>query len=176
MKSRFSFSAVLLLIMAAGLWAQMPMPKPAPELKNLEYFNGTWTMEGDIKPGPMGPGGKFNGSERNEWMEGNFFLVTHSDFSGAMGSGKGLAVMGYDSQKNVYTYDAYNSMGEHESATGKLEGDTWTWTNESEFNGKPMKGRYTIKQVSPTSYTFKFEMAPEGGDFATVMEGKGTKK
>jgi len=39
-----------------------------------------------------------------------------------------------------------------------------------------MRGRYIVKQLSPTSYTFKFEMAPEGGDFATVMEGKASKK
>jgi uncharacterized protein DUF1579 len=176
MKYRFSLLVILVLIMAASVSAQMPMPKPAPELKSLEFFNGSWSMEGDMKPGPMGPGGKFTGSEHNEWMEGNFFLVSHSDFSGAMGSGKGLAIMGYDPKQKTYIYTAYNSMGEHESATGKLEGDTWTWTNESEFNGQPMKGRYTIKQVSPTSYSFKFEMAPASGDFATVMEGKATKK
>ena len=38
-----------------------------------------------------------------------------------------------------------------------------------------MRGRYTVTVVSPTAYTFKFEMAPEGGDYATVMEGKASK-
>ena len=38
-----------------------------------------------------------------------------------------------------------------------------------------MNGRYTIKQLSPTSYTFKFELADDSGNYSTVMEGKATK-
>jgi hypothetical protein len=37
------------------------------------------------------------------------------------------------------------------------------------------KGRYTMKILSPASYAFKFEMQPEGGDWATILEGKCTK-
>jgi hypothetical protein len=32
-----------------------------------------------------------------------------------------------------------------------------------------------IKKVSPVLYTFKFEIAPEGGDWSLVYEGKGDK-
>ena len=38
-----------------------------------------------------------------------------------------------------------------------------------------MRGRFTVKESSPTSYTFKFEMAPDTGDFSTIMEGKAIK-
>jgi hypothetical protein len=31
-------------------------PKPGPEHARLGYFVGKWTAEGDVKPGPMGPG------------------------------------------------------------------------------------------------------------------------
>lgn len=41
-----------------------------PELKKLEYFAGNWTWEGDMKPGPMSPGGKLSMTERNQWMVG----------------------------------------------------------------------------------------------------------
>ena len=37
-----------------------------------------------------------------------------------------------------------------------------------------IKGRFTIKQLSPASYNFKYEMQP-GAEWATVMEGKATK-
>jgi hypothetical protein len=47
----------LLLGIALSARAQMEIPKPAPELKKLNYFAGRWTAEGDIKPGPMGSGG-----------------------------------------------------------------------------------------------------------------------
>jgi hypothetical protein len=43
------------------------------------------------------------------------------------------------------------------------------------MGGKVIKGRYTVKVLSPTSYTFKFETASDAGDWNTVMEGKATK-
>lgn len=49
---------IVFLANAALSQAQMEMPKPAPELKKLDFLAGTWTMDGDSKPGPMGPGGQ----------------------------------------------------------------------------------------------------------------------
>ena len=171
---RFAIGTFLMLLLGAlSTYAQMPTPKPAPELKKLDYFLGTWTLEGDMKPGPMGPGGKMTETERTEWMDGGFFLVSHIDFKSAgMGNGKGISFLGYNTNDKVYTYDGFNSMGEAEHAKGTPDGDT----AEEKMNGQTMNGRFTIKQLTPTSYSFKFEMAPPGGEFATVMDGKATKK
>lgn len=46
------------LLLAATASAQMNMPKPGPEHKKLDYFTGSWACDSDVKPGPMGPGGK----------------------------------------------------------------------------------------------------------------------
>jgi hypothetical protein len=158
--------------------AQTPpqMPKPSPELKKLDYFSGDWKMEGDMKPGPFGPGGKFTGSEKNHWMDGGFFLVSHSDVDSPMGKMNGVAVFGYKTDDSKFTYHAFNSMGEADEATGMVDGDTWTWTNQEKMAGKVMNGRYVVKVLSPTSYAFKFDIQPEGGDWANVMEGKATRK
>lgn len=43
--------------LAAAANSQMTRPTPAPELKKLDYFTGTWTSEATISPGPWGPGG-----------------------------------------------------------------------------------------------------------------------
>ena len=163
------------LLLGAFAAAQMGPPTPAPELKKLDYFVGTWTLDGDMKPGPFGPGGKMTETEKVEWMQGNFFLVIHSDFKSAMGNGMGMAYMGYNPEDKVYTYDAFNSMGEAEHSKGTLSGYTWTWTSEDKMGGKIMKGRFTIKELSATSYSFKFEMAGEDGNYASMMEGKATK-
>ncbi len=50
------------LVFAVALSAQAPpqMPKPGPEQKRLSYFVGNWATEGDMKPSPFGPGGKFS--------------------------------------------------------------------------------------------------------------------
>ena len=83
----------VLLSAALTSTAQNPpqMPKPGPEQKNIGYFAGNWKVAGDVKPGPMGPGGKFTGTEHNEWMPGGFFLVSHTQGSSAMGKETGLA-------------------------------------------------------------------------------------
>lgn len=168
--------AVLLSVTASFVQAQMDMPKPAAELKKLDYFAGTWSFDGEMKPGPMGPGGKTTGTDKVEWMDGGFFLVSHTSFTSPMGKTTGTAYMGYNSDDKVYTYSAFNSMGQNEVSKGTLEGDTWTWNSESKMMGQVMRSRFTIKQLSATSYSFKFEMAPPGGELALVMDGKATKK
>jgi hypothetical protein len=179
MKRASAIALVAVFVCAALAAAQGPPPKPtpAPELKKLDYFVGTWKTTGDLKPGPMGPGGKFTELGHNEWMPGHFFLVEHSNISsGAMGHLVEIAYLGYSAEDKAYTYDAFNSMGEAEHAKGTVEGDTWTWTSTEKMGGQTMKGRFTITVASPTSYSFKFEIAPEsGGDYTTVVEGKSTK-
>jgi hypothetical protein len=82
--SRFLFLS-LVVALAASAAAQMEMPKPGPELKKLDYFAGTWTLEGDLKPSPMGPGGKMVETERNKWMQGRLFSCAGLRFQGRYG-------------------------------------------------------------------------------------------
>ncbi len=176
MKRVLAVYAVAAFLFALMVQAQAPqMPKPGPELKQLDYFMGTWKMEGETKPSPYGPGGKVTETDHSEWMPGGFFLLTHSETKSPMGEAKGLSIMGYKADDKVYTYHEFDSMGETISATGTVEGDTWAWHSEDKMGGKVMKGRYTVKVLSPTSYTFKFEMASDTGAWNTVMEGKATK-
>jgi len=39
-----------------------------------------------------------------------------------------------------------------------------------------MKGRFTMKITSPTSYNFTFDMSQDGTKWSTVMDGKASKK
>lgn len=172
-----SLACVLVLIfIAVATMAQMPIPKPAPELSKLDYFAGDWISDGDMKPGPMGPGGKISSTDEAHWMEGKFFLVIHSKFGGAMGSGTGISIMGYDPEHKVYTYNEFNSMGQAERSTGTVDGDTWTFTSDENFGGQIMKGRFTMKIQSPTAYTYKFDISPDGNQWTTVMDGSAKKK
>ena len=164
------------LIFATCVSAQMPMPKPGPEHKKLDAFAGTWTLDGDLKPGPMGPGGKITENETCEWMDGNFFLACHVKFtSAAMGNGSGVSYMGFSNDDKAYTYRAFNSWGEFEDAKGSWEGDTITWTSDENMGGMKMKGRFTMKNIAATSYNFSFEISQDGTQWTTVMDGKATK-
>ena len=157
--------------------AQAPShpPAPGPEVKKLGYFVGKWTSEGNAKESPMGPAGKFIGSETDEWFAGGFYVVTHSSVKGPMGAEKELAVMGYDPQEKMYKYTSYSSAGYSESAKGTLESDTWTWTSETNMGGQTYKNRFIVKVLSPESYTFTFEISTDGTQWNSIVEGKAKK-
>jgi hypothetical protein len=170
-------TALLLALAARPALAQTDAPKPAPELRKLDYFVGTWAAKGEIKPGAMVAGGKFTGTNRVTWMEGGFFLVTQSDFEGAMGKGSETSYMGWDPDTRTFTYDSFNSMGEVDRAHGTVSGDTWTWLSETTIADKKMKGRLTQKIRSPTAYDFTFETSfDDGKTWTTVLEGSDAKK
>ncbi len=175
MKTLAMISAACLILAAAAL-AQQQAPKPGPDHKKLDVFAGNWMIDGEIKPGSMGPGGKITEYERCEWMDGDFFLVCHTDFKSSMGNGSGMSLMGYSSDDKVYTYREFNSWGEFTDSKGSLDGDTWTWTNDEKMGTTNMKGKFTMKVTSPTSYNFTFEMSTDGTKWTTVMDGKATKK
>jgi Protein of unknown function (DUF1579) len=163
------------LLSASAALAQGEAPKPGPELKKLDIFAGSWTLEGNMKPGAMGPGGSMTEDEKCEWMDGGFYLVCHSDYKSSMGNGVGLSVMGYSADDKAYTYREFNSFGEFDDSRGTLDGNTWTWTSDEKMGGMTMKGRFTIKMTSATSYTFIFDMSQDGTKWNTVMDGKAMK-
>jgi hypothetical protein len=152
-----------------------PMPKAGAEHQRLRYFVGQWKSEGEMKPGPFGPGGKFSSTDDSQ-MLGDFWVVTRSKGTSPMGPVDEVATLGYDPKLKAYTYTEFNSLGMHDKATGHVAGKTWTWTSDEEVGGKVVKGKFTIVEVSPTSYTFKFESSDDKGKtWSNMMEGKSTK-
>lgn len=169
---KIALLAAMLLSFAMFSAAQMQMPAPAPELKQLDWMAGSWKLDGDAKPGPMGPGGKMTMTEDIQWMQGNFFLVSHSKFSGGgMGEGSGVSVIGYDSDAKKFTYNEFNSFGEATKSMGTVDGKTWTWYGEDKMG----KGKFIMNLTSPTSYTFEYDMSQDGTNWTTVMTGTATK-
>jgi hypothetical protein len=172
-----------LALIAFCLWlgslalAQGPQqgPTPTPEQQMMGYFVGDWKLEGSVKISPKSPGGPFTSKEHSEWVPGSFFVETHSSMNGPMGNVRGMRVMEYNPADKVYTYNAYNSLGEHQVAIGHVQGNTWTWTAEEKMNGATVNGRYTITITSPATYTFKSEVATPSGGWTSVMEGTATR-
>ena len=169
-------AVALSLIGAIRVMAQGPAgaPQPSPEHKKLAVFVGTWKDDAEMKPGPLGPGGKFTMMETCEWFAGGFSVVCHSEVTGFMGQ-KALTVLTYDPEEKVYTLYEFNSLGQSGSAKGAVEGDTWTWNGESKMGGKLIHSRSTIKLPSPDSATMKSEISVDGGPWTPVMELKGSR-
>ncbi len=164
-------------LLTCMLVAQAPQqePTPSPAEQMMGYFVGDWKLEGTMKVNPTAPAAPFTSTEHAEWVPGNFFVETHSSMKSPMGNIRGMRVMEYNPADKAYTYNAYNSLGEHQVAVGHVAGNVWTWTADEKMNGVVVKGRYTITLVSPTSYTFKSEVATPSGGWSSVIEGKATR-
>jgi len=169
-------SILIVLALSVPCMAQTAQPPaPGPEVQKLGYFLGTWKSEGESKASPFGPAGKFSGIETCEWFAGGFQLVCRAE--GTMPGGKrtSLAILTYDGAAKAYTSYSISSQGESMSVKGSLAGKTWTWLWDGQVEGKAVKFRGTMVEVSPNAYTFKGEIATGGGPFAVTEEGKATK-
>ncbi|PYR57269.1 MAG: hypothetical protein DMF85_14150 [Acidobacteria bacterium] len=99
-------------------------PKPGPENKRLGYFVGKWTTEGEMKPGPMGPGGKISSTDTCAWFDGGFAVVCHSVGKTPMGPSKSIGILGYSGEEKVYTYVGLdNSNMSMTSVDGRTESE-----------------------------------------------------
>ena len=161
---------------AAAAQAQ-ETPKPGPEHARLGYFVGKWKAEGEMKPGPMGPGGKMKSADTCEWFEGKFTVICRYEGSGPMGPSKGLGILGYNTEEKAYTYYGVDNtnMNMVTVPKGTLRGDTWTYTDEGTMGGQKYKSRVIIKELSPTSYTFRMDMQGPDGKWMPMMESRNTK-
>ncbi len=176
MKRHVVGSGLAVLALGVGMLAQAPaLPKPGPEQAPLGYYVGKWKSEAEIKPGPLGPGGKMTSMDTCEWFAGGFQVICRGDGSGTMGKMTSLGVMAYSATDKAYTYYAIDSMGSSELSKGNKSGNTWTYTSMSNFGGQTFHSKFTITETSPTAYTFRWEQSPDGKKWAVLMEGKSTK-
>jgi uncharacterized protein DUF1579 len=151
-------------------------PKPGPENARMTFFVGKWIEEGDLKPGPYGPGGKFTFTKNCDRLRGNFAVLCHSEGQMLGMTVKGTSVMSYNRGEKKYIYFESNSRGENTYSKGTVDGDAWTWINESEMNGKTMHAEFTLKRLSEDSASYKFEMGTGSEPLALLMEGKQTRQ
>jgi hypothetical protein len=164
-------AAVSLLGIHALSAQEARAPKPGPEHKRLGYFVGNWTTE------ESGPGGKITAVDRCEWFEGHFAVVCHTEEKSPGSPGKSMHIFGYSAEEKVYTYYGIYSWGETITTVprGTLQGDTWIYNSEHIMDGKKVKLRNTITEISPTEQRFKFDKQTPDGKWETIAEGKRTK-
>jgi len=171
--------AIITLLFSTFALAQAPMqnaaPGVTPQQQRMSFFLGDWTATGTAKISPTTPAAPFTLKEHGEFVTDGYFLETKTSMKGPLGTVNSQRVMGYNVEDKVYTYNVYNSLGEHQVALGHLNGNTWTWNSEEKLNGVVVKGRYTIVETGPNTFTFKSEVADPKGGWATVMEGAATR-
>jgi hypothetical protein len=154
---------------------QVSLTRSSPELRKLDYFRGNWTVTGEVRSTLFEPKGSFTGEQHNEWAPDGLSLISVWTENRSGGTDNGKANYTYDPGQKVYTFDGTDSHGEEESATGVLTENTWTWTsNPTLSNEQTVTARFTIREISPSSYAFKYEVA-QSEVWDTIFDGKATK-
>jgi len=150
-------------------------PRPSAEHKKLGAFVGSWKDEAEMKPGPLGGGGRMSLTQTCEWFTGGFSIVCHTETLARMSNLKTLTVLTYDAEEKVYRIYELNSAGWNTSAKGSVNGDAWTFEGQSKMAGKPVKSRSTIELPSADSATMRTEMSVDGAPWTLLMELKGNR-
>ena len=114
-------SVATFVLLGLSIHAQAP-PKPGPEVERLAYFVGNWNEVGDSTA--HGMEGPVSSTQTWEWVSGGFFLEGHSVNKSPAGDFSITAVLGYDPETKMYTYNAFDSWGELITAKGSFSGDT----------------------------------------------------
>jgi hypothetical protein len=173
MKRRIILAVVVgwILSLAPAILAQTSVNSATPGHEKLALFVGKWVAEADFKPSKTSSGGKSNWTEACEWLEGNYALLCHSEGEFGGHPVKEISVMAYDASQKTYVYFETNNNDESDLWRGKVEGDTWTWSEKSMSHGKPSEMRFT-QRFSADSIAFKLESAVGEAPFEVVMDGK----
>ena len=176
MKSTLAAVATLTMC-TVFLAAQAPQPpKPGPEHQRLNAFVGNWTFQGEIKPGPMGPGGKLTGTDRIQWMPGGFFVERRFEGKSPAGEMRGLEIMGYDAAKKAYTYNYFDSMGMMGTGTFTISGSTWNATGTGNMGGQILQERCALTfGAGNATLNVKCEISTDGKTWNPMVEGTATK-
>jgi hypothetical protein len=154
---------------------RVDLTRSSPALRKLDYFRGIWTIAGEIRSTRFEPKGNFTGDHHNEWAPDGLSLISVWAENRPGGSENGKAAYSYDPDQKLYTFHGTDSQGEEESATGTLTDNTWTWTsNPTSSNEQTITARFTVREISQSSYTFKYEVA-QTDEWEIVFDGKAAK-
>jgi hypothetical protein len=155
--------------------AEKPMmapPKPAAEMSNLKFFDGSWTCSGE---GAMEPGGPMMKMETS--------VMSHTDLGGFWQSGtvkgkpmggmpafEGMFHMTYDPATKGYLMMWVDNMGgRSEERSSGWSGDSIAFTGESAMGMEKMGSRDTFKKNADGSMVHTGEMQA-GGQWVKMME------
>ena len=156
--------AVVTVAFATVGSAQQGPPKPAPEMTQVAYFEGTWSCSGKMFETPMGPAGPMTST-----------AVIRKDLGGHFQSGtiKGTAPKQppFEGRFHV-TYDpglkqfvmlwVDNMGGWAQSSAAGWKGDTMIYEGEGHMAGQTMKSRDTFTRSGPTAMKHTWEMQVNG--------------
>ena len=128
-----------------GAMAGMAAPKPAPEMAQLKFFDGSWSCAGDFPAGPMGPAQKTKSTVKSHTAMGGFWQVGDVSMTSPGMSMQGTFHTTYDAGQKRYVMLWVDNMGGYAQQTSPgFEGDKLVYTGEGNMMGQKMQARDTF--------------------------------
>lgn len=168
---------LLVVCFATAMQAQTPASQPSPELKKLyDFMGGHWTIPGDSKPGPLGPGGKVVEDYHGELILGGSFFQGRWTIKGPSGESQGIEIEAYDPVNKNFVSHWYMSGGSTFIGTSTVSGNTIKWEGKQIVGGKPYLIRISKTLESDLmSGPGKGEVSVDGKTWLPLFECQWTK-
>jgi hypothetical protein len=156
-----------------------PAPvQPAPEMLRLSQgLLGTWDVSETYLPGPGLPqGGRGRGGAVIATGPGNLSLILDYRAQGPAGPLAGHSVITWSPEEKVYhKYWVESAVAGGLLLTGRWEGASLVFTGRQLQMGRPFTLRFTLSGLSEKGFHILYEMGPEGGRLAPLVEYRFTR-
>jgi hypothetical protein len=169
--------AVGALVLSAAQAVSQEMPKPAPEMAKIDFFQGSWTCNGKVNASPMGPAGTLTSTADIRQDLGGFWQS--GSIKGTMPNMppfEGMFHTTYDPAAKQYVMFWVDNMGGWARSTSPgWQGDKMVYLGDSNMPGqKPMKNRDTfMRSGAAMKHIWELQM---DGTWMTLGEETCTKK
>lgn len=171
---KVAFVSAAALFFGSIAFAQGGPPKPAPEMANVKYFEGTWSCSGDSPAGPFGPAHKTQSTLTLKpdldgfWLAGN---VSEMKTASNANPVKGMMHITYDPAAKKYVFLWVDNTGSWatEMSSG-WEGDTMNWGGDQMIMGEKATAKDVFTRKGNKEFTHSFDLTMKGKTHRIVDE------
>lgn len=172
---RFSPGMTMAAFVLVGTMAsaeQPQMPKPAPEMSQIAFFNGSWSCDGKMQATPMGPAGTMTSTAQIQTaLDGFWQAGVIKGTSPGLPPFEGRFYVTYDPGAKHYLMMWMDSMGGwSRSSSSGWKADSMVYEGDSHMAGESMKTRETFSKGGAGSMKHVSEMQMNGKWMTTFEE------
>lgn len=139
----------------------------------MDYFVGAWSFDWNVPESPLGPAGKFTGTETYKKLpDGSYESEIAGD--GPLGAFKGHATITYNEKARLVTRTETGMFGVSLLKTGPIGGDlggyyTIFWeTAPFKKDGKTIKLKGKTLMLSPANYRLQMQISIDGAPYTSL--------
>lgn len=137
----------------------------------LATFVGHWEGGGTFQNTPFSEEGSITSKTDCAWSPQGHYLVCEQTLTDPKGTHQQLTVYTADAESGGYTYYTMTEAQKPFTGQVKIEGNTWTYDNSFEKDGKKTEIR-TVNIFNGDEESFKTEYSEDGGAWSTMLQGK----